>query len=643
MADSFDPYYTWLGIPPEEQPAHHYRLLGVRIYESNPSVIENAADQRMTYLRTFQTGKHSTLSQKLLNEVAAARVCLSSAKTKQAYDKELKDRLDPPMPPSAASPVAPPTAPPPVAPPMMAAMPQAYDPQAYQQPIYQQPYQSPVYQQAGYAAYTPEAYGQAAYQPPAPEQPPFIAPIIRELPEEPAKFGLWAIMATCCAALILGVVGVIVFSKSKQPAESSDGVANGKIERESASGGSSKPGDTTTEPTSHRLVLKWPVGERNGAVVEVDGSATAQGGNFETIASDDQQVELRLSPGDHDVQIHRSGYAAFWIDVNDASDDPLVVTPHWLVARPGGRGLLSEFFDGENLESRVRAVVDRQVNGFYGFSSPDPAVPSERFSVRWTGWLKPPAAGQYRLRTIHNDGCRVWIDDKLVIESWQGGENKADVKLEEKPHAFRVEYCDRSGWGIMKLLWTRPDSPIEQVVPGEYFFCDRSIAERAKVQRLPPAVPTGSETSGLTAELFKGDNFNELVKTRIDSVVDRFWADGPPDNSLPADHFSIRWTGQLKPPRSGNYRLAVVASDGCRLRVDGQTVVDSWREQLPTRHEAVVSLTTATVPIELDYYDATSIAAISLRWTPPGEAVEEVIPTEALLPQPAAPPNLRSN
>ena len=28
MSDHFDPYYTWLGIPPEEQPPDHYRLIG---------------------------------------------------------------------------------------------------------------------------------------------------------------------------------------------------------------------------------------------------------------------------------------------------------------------------------------------------------------------------------------------------------------------------------------------------------------------------------------------------------------------------------------------------------------------------------------------------------------------------------------
>ena len=40
MPRGFDPYHVWLGIPPEEQPPHHYRLLSVPLFEDNPDVIE---------------------------------------------------------------------------------------------------------------------------------------------------------------------------------------------------------------------------------------------------------------------------------------------------------------------------------------------------------------------------------------------------------------------------------------------------------------------------------------------------------------------------------------------------------------------------------------------------------------------------
>lgn len=94
MPTSFDPYHTWLGIPPEEQPPNHYRLLGITVFETNADAISNACDRQMLLLRTFQAGKHSALSQKLLNEVAAAKICLLDPDKKAVYNEQLRRNLD---------------------------------------------------------------------------------------------------------------------------------------------------------------------------------------------------------------------------------------------------------------------------------------------------------------------------------------------------------------------------------------------------------------------------------------------------------------------------------------------------------------------------------------------------------------------
>jgi len=94
MTSSFDAYHKWLGIPPEDQPAHHYRLLGVEPFESDPDVIVIAADGRMAQLKHFQTGKYSKLSQALLNEIAAAKVCLLNPEKREEYDDDLRQRLE---------------------------------------------------------------------------------------------------------------------------------------------------------------------------------------------------------------------------------------------------------------------------------------------------------------------------------------------------------------------------------------------------------------------------------------------------------------------------------------------------------------------------------------------------------------------
>lgn len=100
MSENFDAYHKWLGIPAKDQPPHHYRLLGLNLWEDDRDVIENAADRAMAHVRAQATGKHSELSQRILNEISRAKVCLLSAERKPQYDKDLRAKM------AAAAPTA---------------------------------------------------------------------------------------------------------------------------------------------------------------------------------------------------------------------------------------------------------------------------------------------------------------------------------------------------------------------------------------------------------------------------------------------------------------------------------------------------------------------------------------------------------
>ena len=95
VSADFDPYHRWLSIPPEQQPPNHYRLLGIQRFEEDLDAIESAADRQMAHLRVFQAGQHAEQAAKLLNEVAAARVCLLNPAKKSAYDVRLRKELSP--------------------------------------------------------------------------------------------------------------------------------------------------------------------------------------------------------------------------------------------------------------------------------------------------------------------------------------------------------------------------------------------------------------------------------------------------------------------------------------------------------------------------------------------------------------------
>ena len=93
VEENFDPYFKWLGIPHEEQPPHHYRLLSIDLFESDPMVIEAATNRQMAYVQQCATSRQFALSQKLINELTEARLCLLDPKKKSLYDLQLRVNL----------------------------------------------------------------------------------------------------------------------------------------------------------------------------------------------------------------------------------------------------------------------------------------------------------------------------------------------------------------------------------------------------------------------------------------------------------------------------------------------------------------------------------------------------------------------
>ena len=92
MTDNFDPYRKWLGIPPKDQPPHHYRLLNIELYEKDPDVISNAVDARISHVKQYASGEHAEAAKKILDEIAEAKVHLLNAEKKAAYDEKLRSK-----------------------------------------------------------------------------------------------------------------------------------------------------------------------------------------------------------------------------------------------------------------------------------------------------------------------------------------------------------------------------------------------------------------------------------------------------------------------------------------------------------------------------------------------------------------------
>lgn len=124
-------------------------------------------------------------------------------------------------------------------------------------------------------------------------------------------------------------------------------------------------------------------------------------------------------------------------------------------------GLTGHYFTNRHWSGKPAfARVDDTIDFDWDRQSPDAGFPRENFSVRWTGFLIPDKTGTYSLGTFSDDGSRVWLDDKLVIDN--GGEHGPGAVMREIPlvgsrrYRIRIDYFQAGGQAEMRLIWSKP-------------------------------------------------------------------------------------------------------------------------------------------------------------------------------------------
>ncbi len=195
----------------------------------------------------------------------------------------------------------------------------------------------------------------------------------------------------------------------------------------------------------------------------------------------------------------------------------------------------------------------------------------------------PP--GIYRLTAASDDGIRVYVDDRLVIDRWTVRSitvDTADVHLGGGHHLIRVEYFDQAGVAAVRFSIS-PAAEGGGRWRGEYY--------------------THRSLSGSPAFV------------RNDERIDFDWGeDSPAPGRIGRDDFSIRWTGVIN-ETAGRYRFEVKADDGVRLWVNNHLLIDRWRDQPETTYQGEIYLPAGDVPVTLEYYEHAGQAAVRLSWT----------------------------
>ena len=177
---------------------------------------------------------------------------------------------------------------------------------------------------------------------------------------------------------------------------------------------------------------------------------------------------VNLSAGEHALRLEYydnvgAALVQFWWEPKPAPPP----APHPPPAP--GDSWRGEYFTNPTLAGAPRVVrSDPAVDFDWGLGSPDPAIPPDNFSARWTRSLYFDA-GRYNFKAQADDGVRLYIDGRLFINEWHpaaGRTYSASIMLTGGVHYLRVEYYEAYGDAFVRVWWDQPpsDRPVGNLI-----------------------------------------------------------------------------------------------------------------------------------------------------------------------------------
>ena len=303
-----------------------------------------------------------------------------------------------------------------------------------------------------------------------------------------------------------------------------------------------------------------------------------------------------------EVDLTLSGYRVIRVEYYDRTQYASISFTYTRVgaaqAQTPWRG---EYYNNTTLTGAPTVVrSDAQINFNWNEASPDRRIRVDEFSARWTRRLNAPQ-GYYTINVNVDDGVRVYVDGKLVIDQWQDGapRNFQATVFMRNQSSIRVEYYDRSGGAQIQVVIVPAGGPGPQPTPQPY----------------PTSQPNGYFPQWRAEYFSNPDLAGSPVLVRNDALIDFNWGNGSPDSRVPADNFSVRWTGvpKLYP---GFYRVSVNVDDGVRVYLNNQVIIDGWVQGNVRGYSANITVGSTFPEMRVEYFDATGNAQIQVTFTP---------------------------
>jgi beta-glucosidase len=185
------------------------------------------------------------------------------------------------------------------------------------------------------------------------------------------------------------------------------------------------------------------------------------------------------------------------------------------------KGLMGEYFNNNCLSGMpVVTRTDTMVNFNWWDQPAMPELTVDTFSVRWTGMINPPVTGLYSFGVNVFGGCRLYLDDSLLIESsdrhvvstqWKDVDFKTG-----QPRRIRIEYWHLRPDAIVKLVWSIPDphlrdEAISVAREADVIIACMGLSPRLEGEEMQINVPGFS--GGDRVDIGLPDTQEELLKT----------------------------------------------------------------------------------------------------------------------------------
>jgi len=281
-------------------------------------------------------------------------------------------------------------------------------------------------------------------------------------------------------------------------------------------------------------------------------------------------------------------------------------------------GLQGTYFNNVDFTGSTFTRTDATVNFAWGTGAPASAIAADTFSAQWTGTVVPTQSETYTFHTVSDDGVRLWVDGKLLINNWTNHaptENTGQIALVAgRAYDIKLEYFENVRGAVMQLLWSSPTTP-KAVIPTSALT--------------PPAVVA----NGLRATYFNNADFTGASLTRTDSTVNFVWNSGSPASAIGSDTFSARWTGTVTASTSETFTFTTRSDDGVRLWVNHKLLINNWTNHAPTDNTGQIALVAGTAyDIQLEYFENVGGAVVQLSWSSPSTP-KAIIPATALAPR----------